>query len=138
MEDSRARAIPGEIVVVGSVSSRRLSAALLAAAPVVIRIGLWWWGRGQRPRLSPPPRTGVLEHTDMRLTKRPFGRWKVRVTTTRWTADHLPELATTTTVAPAPAALRLLAVGLARASRVRAGSSAPSFRRLPAGDHRET
>ncbi|MHB1526282.1 MAG: hypothetical protein ACYCZN_08395 [Candidatus Dormibacteria bacterium] len=68
-------------------SPRQVVALLVAAAPLAARLGWWWWrqtrqtqSHAESARLPP----AVFEHTEVRMTKRLLGRWKVRVTSTRW------------------------------------------------------
>lgn len=73
---------------------RRLWALLIAAAPLAARFGWWWWRQARAAEGRPPapsPRAVVFEHTEVRMTKRLLGRWKVRVTSTRWEPGGGPE-----------------------------------------------
>lgn len=134
MENPKDGPILGEIVGRDPVPARRLGAMALALAPLVIRLWLWWRGRrrGQRPATDSV--RGVFEHTDLRLSKRPLGRWKLRVVTTRWSADPIasagPPVARR---GDSPLAVRLVLLGLdrlARGGRLPANLVAP---RLPPG-----
>ncbi|MGH7640873.1 MAG: hypothetical protein ACREOL_08215 [Candidatus Dormibacteria bacterium] len=92
--------VQGEIVgqVAAHVTRAQVTAALLATAPVAVRLGWWWWKRGAGPRTEPldvrPPPTSTLEHTEVELVRRSLGRWRVRVVNTRW------QLSATTVVSP--------------------------------------
>ena len=68
-------------------STRRAWALLIAAAPLAARLGWWWWRQAraaEQTSHSAPLPPAVFEHTEVRMTKRLLGRWKVRVTSTRW------------------------------------------------------
>jgi len=73
---------------------RRLWALLIAAAPLAARLAWWWW-RQARPAegrpLAPSSGAVLFERTEVRMTKRLLGRWKVRVTSTRWQPGGGPE-----------------------------------------------
>ncbi len=71
-------------------SPRRAWALLIAAAPLAARLGWWWWRQARQarsPAESPRLPPAIYEHTEVRMTKRLLGRWKVRVTSTRWQPD---------------------------------------------------
>jgi hypothetical protein len=118
VEDPKDGPIRGEIVESDPFPARRLGAMALALAPLLIRLWLWRRGRQQGEPLAADPGRGVFEHTDLRLSKRPLGRWKLRVVTTRWTAEPIATAGSKGFAhADSSPALRLLLLGLDRLSR---------------------
>ncbi|NNM97890.1 MAG: hypothetical protein HKL89_09850 [Candidatus Dormibacteraeota bacterium] len=101
-----------------AVAPRRLWALLIAAAPLAARLGWWWWRQSRATegrQATPGPRAVVFEHTEVRMTKRLLGRWKVRVTSTRWQPGGGPEPVAARLLVARPGQLaRLLLLGLGR------------------------
>lgn len=139
MENSQDGPIRGEIVGSGPIPRLRLGATALALAPLLVRLMLWWWGRERSHPVATPPGAGVVEHTDLRLSKRPLGRWKLRVVTTRWIAGPVEAMSgPESSRAGSPVAIRLLLVGIDRLSRWGSQPATLSAARLPPGSsHRD-
>ncbi len=75
-----------------------------------------------------------MERTDLRLSKRPLGRWKLRVVTTRWVRDEAPEEARHEERGfTSPVLGRLTLLALDRLSRSGARSRPLPPPRLPPG-----
>ena len=126
--------IRGEIVEASPSPTRRVTAIAIALAPLLIRLALWWRERSRRLEL--PSRAGprLIERTDLRLSKRPLGRWKLRVVTTRWVPDEAPEQARRAErgfTSPVLGRLTLLALDRLSRSGAQSGPLAPP--RLPPG-----
>jgi hypothetical protein len=75
------------------VPARRLAAVAVAITPLLVRVAWWWWNQSRAERGSVEPimvAPALVEHTELRLTKRLLGRWKVRVVRTRWQPGAIP------------------------------------------------
>ena len=93
---------------------RAAGALVVAALPLLARLAVWWLSRpraGSAPSSSYP---AEVERTEMWMTKRPLGRWKLRVVRTRWSA---PPPAPRGPRAAAPLWLRVLARSRGRPGR---------------------
>ncbi len=62
-------------------------ALMVAALPLLARLAYWWISRPRPERAGAGAFTGspaAWERTEVRMQKRLFGRWRIRVTSTRW------------------------------------------------------
>jgi len=110
---------------------RRGWALLIAAAPLAARLTWWWWRhRRVAGRLAPTAHSSpaLFELTEVRMTKRLLGRWKVRVISTRYQpgAGPGPRSSELRSVRPWQLA-RLLLIGLGHI----AGPAGIAARRSP-------
>lgn len=130
--------VPGEIVSSDAVPlrARRLGALVLAGLPLLMRLAWWWWGRSRvvTPETREP--NGLWEHTDLRLTKRPLGRWKVRVVTTRWITTGIGSEAPGGGDSGLGALARLSLLGLERVVRAPRPAAIQELPRLTSPDRR--
>jgi hypothetical protein len=95
VQDSPPRPLIAELVApdATSVAARRLAAVVVAITPLLVRVAWWWWSQGRAERDSVEPiivTPALVEHTELRMTKRLLGRWKVRVVSTRWQPGAIP------------------------------------------------
>jgi hypothetical protein len=99
VQDSHPRPLVAELVA-PEAPARRLAAVAVAITPLLVRVAWWWWNQSRPERDSVEPirvAPALVEHTELRMTKRLLGRWKVRVVQTRWQPGALP-----LAVAPTP------------------------------------
>lgn len=118
-----------------SLPKGRIVAIVLGTAPIVARIGWWWWNQGRQrtlTALSPVVPVAAIERTEVEMVRRTLGRWRVRVVSTRWAIPPTPVLATS--VVPSARGprwlvpvLRITALALEHNSR----SAAAPLPRLP-------
>lgn len=130
--------VPGEIVSseAAPLGARRLGALVLAGLPLLMRVAWWWWARRTVANPQTQEGGGLWEHTDLRLTKRPLGRWKVRVVTTRWTATSTPRDTSGNRDSGLGALAHLSLLGLERVVHSRRAESVEGFPRLPSHQRR--
>lgn len=87
MERPESVPIRAELVPAGRERPPALVPVILALAPLVARLAYWWLSRPRSPVATGRAWTGapaLWEHTEVRMTKRLLGRWRIRVTSTRW------------------------------------------------------
>jgi len=134
--------IRAELVPAGPkpVSGRQVTALLLAAAPLVIRAAWWWRSQPRRARPSgggAAAEWGSWEHTELRMTKRLLGRWKVRVVSTRWHPEPRQADSAEHQISPRSAPLvRAVVLGLEWLGAPRSPRANPRTQKLTAGGHR--
>ena len=87
MEPTAQPPIRAELVESRRARPRAAGAVLVAALPLLARLAVWWLSR---PRADTGPPRGApasqVERTEMWVTRRWPGRWKLRVVSTRWMA----------------------------------------------------
>jgi len=90
LKNAPSRPVVAELVGPGPrpLTGARVATALLATAPLAARLGWWWWSQGRHRTLtaSAPfePAPAAVEHTEIEMVKRTLGRWRLRVSSTRW------------------------------------------------------
>jgi hypothetical protein len=67
-------------------------AVAMAVAPLLVRLAWWWWRqrRVESHAAEPMAAPAMVEHTELRMTKRLLGRWKVKMVSTRWQSAASP------------------------------------------------
>ncbi|MHB1940030.1 MAG: hypothetical protein ACYCS9_04305 [Candidatus Dormibacteria bacterium] len=85
MEPSPPPPLRAELVESRRPRPRATGAVLVAALPLLARLAVWWLSRprpGSGPAWAAP--ASQVERTEMWVTRRWPGRWKLRVVSTRW------------------------------------------------------
>ncbi|MGC1183745.1 MAG: hypothetical protein WBA31_01155 [Candidatus Dormiibacterota bacterium] len=142
MKNAPSRPLIAELVdpAPRQLTGARVATLLLAAAPIAARLGWWWWNQARRRPLPTSSTASALpaaiERTEIEMVQRTLGRWRLRVTSTRWqvptvtaTPRESPVRLRTAWLGPT---VRLTRAALAANSR-QAASQVP---RLPASSAR--